>query len=124
MGSFLNLAATLAPEARQLAWRGFRITKRKVRVLSLSLPDNLMFFWEKGCRLVQIPVESNEISHTSEHGQQILVRVRELLCSRRECVVEDYIHPTSMDLVNGGSPIRYLAKMVVEQREVKWGVAI
>lgn len=29
-----------------------------------------------------------------------------------------------MDLVNGGSPVRYLAKMVVEQREVEWGVGI
>jgi len=47
-----------------------------------------------------------------------------LLYSRRECVVEDYIHPTSMDLVNSGSPLRDVAKMVIEQREVERGVGI
>lgn len=29
-----------------------------------------------------------------------------------------------MDFFNGGSPVRNLAKMVVEQRQVDWGVGI
>lgn len=91
----------LVPEPRILACLIIFVADVEVEVASFALPDCFVFLKRERRGVIQISVEANEIAH------------------RRECIVQYYIHPTTVDLLYDIPPFFDGAVVVVEYGEIE-----
>lgn len=96
----------------------------KVEVLSTGFEIDVMFLEAERGRGVHVAIEAEEVTHTITTLAAQTPKTIPSDDSRCHGVVHHDIHPSSMNLGNGSSPLFDVRKMPVQESEVQRTIAI